>query len=195
MDKYYQAADEALNAATGSYNKLMSIALGEAKDEKEEVSDKVKNAALLTEGFRPIVTPDKQIKWVPKPKQPSDALHTFQKMQASMSPETLREQYPFLQYAEKHFIPVVEELVQGLQNQTYSIQYFQEQMLALTKGGLKEAIDNTGGMSKQGKGSISNSTSAEETARLIMKEKNAYKQVVEMSDYAKGGMINMKGGE
>lgn len=192
---YFSNIDEALSASTSNYQKLISRALGGAEANEDEAKDKAMNHALMVEGFRPIVTPDKQIQWVPKPKMPTQKIANHQKIVSSMSPEQLQSSYPFLQYAIKHFIPVVEELVTKVQNQDISLQYFQEQMLALMKGGTDEAVKNTGGNSAQGKGSISKSTSPESTAAIILKEKNTYKQLVSQSDYAKNNYTNIKGGK
>ncbi|HBV5677812.1 TPA: hypothetical protein MD163_004952 [Klebsiella aerogenes] len=192
---YFSNIDEALSASTSNYQKLISRALGEAEANEDEAKDKAMNHALMVEGFRPIVTPDKQIQWVPKPKMPTQKIANHQKIVSSMSPEQLQTSYPFLQYAIKHFIPAVEDLVTKVQNQDISLQFFQEQMLALMKGGTDEAIKNTGGNSAQGKGSISKSTSPESTAAIILKEKNTYKQLVSESDYAKAGYTNIKGGK
>lgn len=190
---YFNTVDEALQNATENSNKLMSIALGNANDKKEDQKEEGLNKALIVEGFRPIVTPDKQIQWVPKPHKPTDKLQSFQKAASSMSPELLQQTYPFLQYAEKHFLPVVDQLIDGLQNQTFSLQYFQEQLLALAKGGLQEAIKNTGGHAAQGKGSIADSTSAKQSAEIILKEKKAYEQLTSLSSYAQNGYANTSG--
>lgn len=192
---YYSNMDEALNYAVNNYQKIVNRALSQAEQNEDEAKDKAMNRALMIEGFRPIVTPDKQVLFVPKPKMPTEKIANHQKIVSSMSPEQLQTSYPFLQYAIKHFIPVVEELVTKVQNQDISLQYFQEQMLALMKGGTDEAVKNTGGNSAQGKGSISKSTSPESTAAIILKEKNTYKQLVSQSDYAKAGYTNIKGGK
>lgn len=192
---YFNTVDEALNAATGNYSKLLNMALGESEESKNEAKDKAMNHALMVEGFRPIVTPDKQEVWIPRPKMPTDKIGNHQKMVSAMSPEALRNAYPFLQYAEKNFIPVVEQLVQQVQNQDISLQYFQEQLIALMKGGVEEAVKNTGGHSAQGKGSLAKSTSPEKSAAILLKEKNAYKQLITESQYAKNGFTNVKGGK
>lgn len=192
---YFSNIDEALSASTSNYQKLISRALGEAEANEDEAKDKAMNHALMVEGFRPIVTPDKQVQWVPKAKMPTQKIANHQKLVSSMSPEQLQSSYPFLQYAIKHFIPIVDGLADSVQNQDISLQYFQEQMLALMKGGVDEAVNNTGGTSAQGKGSIAKSTSPEETAALILKEKNTYKQLIERSDYAKNNFTNVKGGK
>lgn len=191
---FYSNVDEALNSELGNYEKLLSRALGSAEVDEDKAKDDAMNHALMVEGFRPVVTPDKQIQWVPKPKMPTQKIANHQKIVSSMSPELLQQRYPFLQYAIKHYIPVVEELVNQVQNKDISLQYFQEQMLALMKGGTDEAVKNTGGHSAQGKGSIADSTSAKESAALILKEKNTYKQLIEQSDYAKNDYLNVKGG-
>lgn len=192
---YFSNIDEALSASTSNYQKLISRALGEAEANEDEAKDKAMNHALMVEGFRPIVTPDKQVQWVPKAKMPTQKIANHQKLVSSMSPEQLQSSYPFLQYAIKHFIPIVDGLADSVQNQDISLQYFQEQMLALMKGGVDEAVKNTGGTSAQGRGSIAKSTSPEETAALILKEKNTYKQLIEQSDYAKNNFTNVKGGK
>lgn len=192
---YYDKVDTSLENATSNYDKLISLALGTAQSNKDEEKDAMLNKALLAEGFRPIITPDKQEMWIPKPKQPTDSIHPFQKSLTSMSPELLQQTYPFLQYAEKHFIPVAEQLVTGLNNQQISLQYFQEQLLALMQGGVDEAVKATGGHGKQGKGAIAESTSAEETAAIIRKEKNAFKMLTKVSDYAGNQYMNVEGGK
>jgi hypothetical protein len=192
---YYSEVDNSLENATSNYDKLISMALGTAQSNKDEQKEAAMNKALLAEGFRPVITPDKQEMWIPKPKVASDDIQPFQKSTASMSPELLQQTYPFLQYAEKHFIPVVEQLVTGLQNQQISLQYFQEQLLALMNGGVDEAVKATGGYGKQGKGAVAESTSAAETAAIIRKEKNAYKMLTKVSDYADNQYMNIEGGK
>lgn len=192
MDFYSQVDTQAQNELS-NYDKLMSLALGSAQDKKNEAKDEAMTKALIAEGFRPIVTPDKQIQFIPKKALPTDIIKPSQKLSASMSGELLQSTYPFLQYAEKNFIPVMEHLIQGVQNGDYSIQHFQEQTMALIKGGIEEAIKATGGVKAQGKGKLADSTTPEETMSIIMSEKQAYKDLIKQSQYAKNGYVSVGG--
>lgn len=183
----YNDISQALKMANDDYNNALSVARGASQDRKNAVENEAKNKALLAEGFRPYITPEKQEIWMPKPKVATDDIMTYQKAASSMSPELLQQTYPFLQYAIKHFIPQMDSLVDGVQKQQFSLQFLQEQTLAMAQGGLEEAIKATGGHKAQGKGSIADSTSAKETADIIMKEKKAYEQLTKVSDYAEGG--------
>lgn len=183
----YNDIAQALKAANDDYNNALSVARGASEDRKNAQKEEMMNKALLAEGFIPYVTPDKQIVHIPKPKVATDDVFAYQKMTSSMSPELLKQTYPFLQYAEKNFIPQMEALIQGVKNKQFSYQFLQEQTMAMLHGGLDEAIKATGGMSKQGKGSIADSSSAKETAAILTKEKKAYEQLVKVSDYAEGG--------
>lgn len=192
---YYNDVDDALQQVTTGHKSLIDIALGRAQEKKADDEDAVLNKVLMAEGFRPIVTPEKEVKWVPKKPQPTDVIKPYQKASTSMSPELLQQTYPFLQYAEQHFIPVVEQLVQGVQNQDFSMQYLQEKILEFMHGGLDEAIKATGGMKEQGKGSVADSSSAAQTAVTLHSEKQAYKALSKVSKYAKNGYTNVAGGE
>lgn len=183
----YSDIMNALKQADADYSAHTSLALSAVQHSKDEAKDEAMNKALLAEGFRPFITPDKQEIWMPKPKVATDDIHAFQKSSGSMSGNLLMQTYPFLQYAVKNFLPVMDSLIEGVKNQDFPLQHLKEQTLALAQGGLDEAIKATGGLGKQGKGSIADSTSAKETAEIIMKEKNAYKQLIKVSDYAKNG--------
>lgn len=183
----YNDIAQALKSANDDYNNALSVARGASQDRKNDAKNEAMNKALLSEGFRPYITPEKQEVWMPKPKVATDNILAYQKAASSMSGQLLQQTYPFLQYAVKHFIPQMDELIKGVQNQQFSLQFLQEQTLAMAQGGLEEAIKATGGHSAQGKGSIANSTSAKETAEIIMKEKKAYEQLTKISDYAEGG--------
>lgn len=181
----YSDIMNALKQADADYSAHTSLALSAVQNSKNEAKDEAMNKALLAEGFRPFITPDKQEIFIPKPKVATDDIYAYQKNSSSMSGELLMQTYPFLQYAVKNFLPVMDGLIEGVQNQDFSLQHLKEQTIALAQGGLEEAIKATGGHSAQGKGSIADSTSAQETAEIIMKEKNAYKQLIKVSDYAK----------
>lgn len=183
----YSDIMNALKQADADYNAHNNLAISAVQNNKEQAKDEAMNKALVAEGFRPFITPDKQEIFIPKPKVATDDIYSFQKGSGSMSGNLLMQTYPFLQYAVKNFLPVMDNLIEGVQNQDFSLQHLKEQTLALAQGGLDEAIKATGGMSKQGNGSIASSTSAKETAEIIMKEKNAYKQLIKVSDYAKNG--------
>lgn len=190
----YNDIQNALKQSNDDFNNALSAARGASQDRKQQAKDEAMNKALVSEGFRPYITPTKQEVWLPKPKVASDNILTYQKATASMSPELLLQTYPFLQYAVKNFIPNMDELIEGVQNQTFSYQYLQEMTLAMAQGGLEEAIKATGGHAAQGKGSIANSSSAKETAEIIMKEKKAYEQLTKVSDYAANGFTGVNNG-
>ncbi|WP_281080290.1 hypothetical protein [Klebsiella quasivariicola] len=173
---YSTKIKEAIEAANSQYASLMNKATNttEAKHPEEEA---MKNKWLLAEGFKPVITPEKEIKWIPKTKQPTEAIQNYQKGMNSMSNETLVQAYPFLQYAIKNYIPVMEQLIKGVQSGDLSQQYLNEMIAKLAIEGIEEAINKTGGMSKQGQMQLAKASSAEQSAQLINSSSTAIKQV------------------
>lgn len=175
---YSTKIKEAIEAANSQYASLMNKATNttEAKHPEE---DAIKNKWLLAEGFKPVITPEKEIKWVPKVKQPTEAIQNYQKAQNSMSPETLVQAYPFLQYAIKNYIPVVESLVKSLQSGDISQQYLNEMLTKLAKEGVIEAVKATGGEGKQGAMKLAKAADAKQAAALLDSSSTAVKQLGE----------------
>lgn len=175
---YSTKIKEAIEAANSQYASLMNKATNttEAKHPEEEA---MKNKWLLAEGFKPVITPEKEIKWIPKTKQPTEAIQNYQKAQNSMSPETLVQAYPFLQYAIKNYIPVVESLVKSVQSGDISQQYLSEMITKLTKEGITEAVKATGGDGKQGQMQIAKAASAKQAAAILGSSSTAVKQLGE----------------
>ncbi|HCT9982775.1 TPA: hypothetical protein OUD88_002865 [Enterobacter hormaechei] len=175
---YSEKINSALSQTQSNYDQLMSLALGSSQNNKHPQEEALKDKWLAAEGFRPVITPTKDIVWTPKPKQPTENLQNYQKGLNSVSPETLVKQYPFLQYAIDNYIPACDSLVQSVKDGDMSLQYLDEMVMVMIKEGLEEALKATGGMSAQGKGALSKSTSAEESAAIIMSSPNAAKQLV-----------------
>lgn len=173
---YSTKIKEAIEAANSQYTSLMNKATNttEAKHPEEEA---IKNKWLLAEGFKPIITPEKEIKWIPKTKQPTEAIQNYQKGMNSMSNETLVQAYPFLQYSIKNYIPVVEQLIKGVQDGDLSQQYLNEMIAKLAIEGIEEALSKTGGLSKQGQMQLAKASSAEQAAQLINSSTTAISQV------------------
>lgn len=173
---YSTKVKEAIEAANSQYTSLMNKATNttEAKNPEDEV---LKNKWLLAEGFKPVITPEKEIKWIPKVKQPTEAIQNYQKSMNSMSPETLVQAYPYLQYAIKNYIPVVEQLVKQVQSGDLSQQYLDENIAKLAIEGVAEALNATGGLSKQGKMELAKASSVEQSAQLINSSVSAISQV------------------
>lgn len=170
--KVKQVVDDALS----SYHKMLDMATDTPQKEQPE-EEAIKNKWLLAEGFRPVITPEKEVKWVPKPQHATDAIKNYQKGLNSMSNETLIQAYPFIQYAIDNYIPVVEDLVKKVQNGDHSQQYLNEMILKLMKEGVKEAVEKTGGNAKQGAMQIAKTSSAAQAAMLLSNSTSAAKQL------------------
>ncbi|APY72376.1 hypothetical protein ZX68_000318 [Salmonella enterica subsp. enterica] len=170
--KVKQVVDDALS----SYHKMLDMATDTPQKEQPK-EEAVKNKWLLAEGFRPVMTPEKEVKWIPKPQHATDAIQNYQKGLNSMSNETLVQAYPFIQYAIDNYIPVVEDLVKKVQNGDHSQQYLNEMILKLMKEGVKEAVEKTGGNGKQGAMQIAKTSSAAQAAMLLSNSTSAAKQL------------------
>lgn len=173
---YSYKVREAIESANSNYKSLMDIATNTTKHEAPE-EEAVKNKWLMAEGFHPVITPEKEIKWVPKPKHPTDVIQDYQKGTNSMSNETLVQAYPFLQYAVENYLPVVQSLVQSVQSGDMSQQYLNEMLAKLMKQGVDEAVNKTGGASKQGKMLIAKATNAQQAYEIISNSATAAKQL------------------
>ncbi|OZU14470.1 hypothetical protein CCO48_02425 [Salmonella enterica subsp. enterica serovar Altendorf] len=173
---YSNQVKQAIESANANYSKLMDIATNTQQKEQPE-EEAVKNKWLLAEGFRPVMTPEKEVKWIPKPQHATDAIKNYQKGLNSMSNETLVQAYPFIQYAVDNYIPVVEDLVKKVQNGDHSQQYLNEMILKLMKEGVKEAVEKTGGNAKQGSMKIAKTSSAAQAAMLLSNSTSAAKQL------------------
>lgn len=132
-----------------------------------------KEQRLKQEGFVSYITPDKQEIWVPKPHAPASVFQDYQKGFSSMSPETLKDVYPCLQYVESNFIPVVEELFQSASKNEISLQYVKEAITKLVLEGYKEAVEKTGGMDKQGNSPIAKASSDKQADAIYARSPKA----------------------
>lgn len=191
---YNTDINNAISAAKAQAETLMSKALSQPIT-KGGMSDEAKEVALVQEGFRPIVTPEKDVKWIPRPKPATSTIQSFQKGLSSMSIETLANRYPLLQYAEKNFHPVIDAIIEGVQKGDYSMQYLYEIIGKFTKEGISEAIKNTGGMKEQGKGMLANSDGAAESGAILANSVKAYKEIATLSKYAQNGYSDVTGGD
>ncbi|EPT9873092.1 hypothetical protein ACVTW2_000677 [Escherichia coli] len=173
---YNSKIRDAIESANADYSKLMAQATG-TSTERHPQEEMVKNKWLAAEGFKPVITPEKEIKWIPNIPVPSQRVDSVQKGQNSMSNETLIKAYPFLQHAVDHYIPVMEDLFNKYQEGDHSWQYLMEQASVFMKQGIKEAVESTGGMSKQGKMELAKAASVYESAELIANSNKATEQL------------------
>lgn len=171
---YASKYDELMQGVNAQFNDWVAQATSSAGS---KVEDAQKEQRLKEEGFVSYITPDKQEIWIPAPKAPTSAIADYQKGFSSMSPETLKEQYPFLQYACDHFLPVIDELHDGVNDQSISLQYVQEMIIKLILEGVHEAIDNTGGMDAQGKSAVAKASSNAQAVATYAKNPDAVKQL------------------
>lgn len=172
---YTNKIRDAIEAANSDYQKLMNIAT-DTPNTKNPEEDAIKNKWLMAEGFHPVLTPEKEIKWIPKTPQPTEAISNYQKGANSMSNETLTKAYPFLQYAIDNYIPVVDDHIKGVQSGDLTQQYLNETIMKLIREGIKEAVESTGGYSKQGKMQVAKASSIEQ-AGSILQNLSAVKQI------------------
>lgn len=173
---YSQEVKDALAQTKADLNKMMSVALGSSSDKHPE-DEAIKDRWLMSEGFKPIITPQKEILWIPNAPKPTEQIAGVQKGQNSMSNETLMQAYPFLKYAVDNYIPVVESLCSSVQAGDMSMQYLGEMVAKLMKEGVTEAVEKTGGSSKQGAMMLSKAASAAEAASIISSSSTAVKQL------------------
>lgn len=171
------------------YESLMNIAKGDMGGANapsiENMSDSQKDKWLLAKGYRPDIKPNGDTEWIMPKKTPIERISQAQKIKGSMSPESLKATYPFLQYYIDNYIPVVMQLAGQVSDPSImmSEQAFSEAIDKLNKNGLKQAIDATGGMSAQGKGKLAQSSSYEESQRILARYPNAINELLKMSDY------------
>ncbi|ELP3919287.1 hypothetical protein QUQ16_000187 [Escherichia coli] len=173
---YNNQIKDAIEAANADYQKLMNMATNTSTTKHPE-EEAIKDKWLMAEGFAPIITPEKEIKFVPKPKHATELIQNYQKGQNSMSNETLTKAYPFLQYAIDNYIPVLDGDIQSLQNGDLSQQYLNENIMRLMKEGIKEAIEATGGYSKQGKMMVAKAANVAQAANILSNSTEASKQL------------------
>ncbi|MDO3814248.1 hypothetical protein PL222_00860 [Salmonella enterica] len=171
---YSNQVKQAIESANANYSKLMDIATNTQQKEQPE-EEAIKNKWLLAEGFRPVMTPEKEVKWIPKPQHATDSIQNYQKGLNSLSNESIVDQYPFMQYAIDNYVPVVEDLVKKVLNGDHTQQYLSEMIFKLKVEGIKEAVNATGGLSKQGNSKLGNSANIYQTAALLAKSPSAVK--------------------
>lgn len=173
---YSNKVRQAIESANANYSKLMDIATNTQQTEQPQ-EEAIKNKWLLAEGFRPVMTPEKEVKWVPKPQHPTDAIQPYQKSLTAMSNETMVEAYPMMQHAIKNYWPVVEHLAGEVKNGNMSLQKMIETILKLTYEGTSEAIKATGGMSKQGAMQIAKAANPADAAMILSSSPKAIGQL------------------
>lgn len=175
MNNYFKTYDAQMEQVNSQVNEWISSAMQSGNSKREDAE---KEKRLREEGFISYITPDKQEVWVPAPQAPTSAIQDYQKGFSSMSPETLREVYPFLQHAEKHFIPVIDELHDSVNKGEVSLQYVQEAIIKMILQGTKEAIDATGGMSKQGDSPVAKASSNAQAMAIYAKSPTAVHELM-----------------
>lgn len=175
MNNYFKTYDAQMEQVNSQVNEWISSAMQSGNSNREKAE---KEKALHEEGFIKYVTPEMQDVWIPAPKAPTSAIQDYQKGFSSMSPETLREVYPFLQHAEKHYIPIIDQLHDQVNKGEISLQYVQEAIIKMILEGTKEAIDATGGMSKQGDSPIAKASSNAQAMAIYAKSPTAVKELM-----------------
>lgn len=171
---YSYKIKQAIESANDDYSKLMDIATN-SNQKKQPEEEAIENRWLLAEGFVPIITPQKEKKWVPKPKHSTDSIQNYQKGMNSLSNESIVALYPFMQYAIDNYVPVVGDLVSKVLNGDHSQQYLSEMLLKLKIEGIKEAVNATGGIEKQGNNQLGNSANIYQTAAILSSSPKAVK--------------------
>lgn len=175
MNNYFKTYDAQMEQVNSQINEWISSATQSGNSKREDAE---KEKRLREEGFISYITPDKQEVWVPAPHAPASSVQDYQKGFSSMSPETLREVYPFLQHIEKHYIPVVDQLHDQVNKGEISLQYVQEAIIKMILEGTKEAIDATGGMEKQGNSAVAKASSNAQAVAIYAKNPKAVEQLM-----------------
>lgn len=170
--KIYDQQMEQVNARFNDWINQATSSYGSKADDAE------KEKRLREEGFTSYITPEKQEVWIPRPEAPTSAIQDYQKGFSSMSPETIKEVYPMLQYVQENFFPVVDQLHDAVKNNEISLQFVQEKIIAMILEGTKEAIDKTGGMSKQGNSAVAKASSNAQAVATYAKSPKAGQQVL-----------------
>ena len=164
MEQVNARFNDWINQATSSYS--------------SKADDAEKEKRLREEGFVSYITPEKQEVWIPRPEAPTSAIQDYQKGFSSMSPETLKEVYPLMQHVQDHFFPAIDQLHDLVTKNEISMQSVQEAIIKMILEGTQEAIDATGGNSKQGNSAVAKASSNAQAVAIYAKNKQAVKQLM-----------------
>ncbi len=175
MNNYFKLYDAQMEQVNSQVNEWISSAMQGGNSKREDAE---KEKRLREEGFVSYITPDKQEVWIPAPKAPTSSVQDYQKGFSSMSPETLRDTNPYLQYMIQHYIPVVDQLHDSVNKGEISLQYVQEAIIKMILEGTKEAIKNTGGMAKQGQSPVNKASSNAQAVAMYAKNPSAVNQLM-----------------